>query len=92
VSLTLKLKQLVFNETDDPGKVCLISWEDSTNGYTSLLVPVAAFDRAKTRATLRAVRIKIPQASSVVIKNVSKTPVNYPTTSYYLVRAHFTTE
>lgn len=89
MSILGTIKQVVFNETSDPGKVCLLSWDDSTSGYTSLLVPVAAFDRAKGRATLRALRVKVPGASSVHIQNVSKYQVNYPTASYYLVRAKF---
>jgi hypothetical protein len=91
MSLTDTLKQLVFNETTDPGKVCQISWETTTEGFTSLLVPTGAYNRAKHRATLRAVRIKIPQATRVVIQNTVSTPVNYPGVTYYLVRAWFTT-
>lgn len=89
MSILGTIKQVVFNETGDPGKVCLLSWDDSTSGYTSLLVPVAAFDRAKNRATLRALRIKVPDASSVEIQSRSAYQVNYPGAAYYLVRAKF---
>ena len=85
------LKEIVFRETDDPGKVCLIAWnKDHNTGIITVLVPAGAFDRASKRAILRAIRIKIPEAKSVVILDKAKTPVRYPASIYYLVRAEFT--
>ena len=90
MSLISTLKEVVFKETDDAGKVCLISWnKEHRTGFISVLVPTAAFDRAKNRATLRAVKIKIPDATQVSIVSVSSSVVNYPQATYYLVRAEF---
>lgn len=85
------LKEVVFKETADAGKVCLITWnKDHNTGTVTVLVPTYAFNRASKRATLRAVKIKIPEATKVAILSVAPTAVNYPQASYYLVRAQFT--
>lgn len=85
------LKEVVFKETADAGKVCLITWDKgSVTGLITVLVPQAAFDRARGRAVLRAVRVKISQASKIEIVQVAPALVNYPQASYYLVRAKFT--
>ena len=90
MSIIDTLKEVVFNETADAGKVCLITWnKEHRTGFISVLVPTAAFNRAKGRATLRAVKIKIPSATQVNILSVSSSVVNYPSATYYLVRAEF---
>lgn len=83
-------KELVFAETEDAGKVSLISWdEDRQGGMVTLHVPVAAYDRLAKRAVLRAVRIKVPVANSVEIVKKLLEEVRLPEGNYYLVRAKF---
>lgn len=83
------LKEVVFAETGDPGKVCQIVWNDNSTGAATLLVPEAAYKRYATRACLRALRVKVPNATKVLgIKSAHGT-VKYPTIDYHLVRVEF---
>lgn len=92
MGLLSTVKEFVFAETADPGKVALIMWrQDKTTGVASILVPVAAYDRAPHRAALRAVNIKIPEAIKVTSVKREPNVVKYPQANYYLVRAEFAT-
>ena len=55
MSIISALKEVVFKETADAGKVAIIMWNDEkqSSGMASILVPVAAYDRAPYRAALR---------------------------------------
>lgn len=94
MGLVSTLKEVVFKETDDPGKVAIVMWHDSdkSTGVASVLVPVAAYDRAPYRAALRAVNVKVPNARKVTSLRRIDSVVRYPTTNYYLVRAEFVTK
>lgn len=93
MSILDTIKEVVFKETSDPGKVALIIWGPTkTDGTASVLVPVAAYDRAAHRAALRAVKIKVPQAVRVTALKRENGIVKYPTANYYLVRAEFATK
>lgn len=90
MSILSALKEVVFKETSDPGKVSIVMWGlNKTTGTASILVPVAAYDRAPYRAALRAVRVKVPNASRVTSVKRENGIVKYPTANYYLVRADF---
>jgi len=87
------LKEVVFAETDDPGKVCQIVWnDDKTSGVAMLLVPHAAYKRFTVRACLRALRIKLPNAQKIVTIKKEHSTVKYPTIHYQLVRVEFKTK
>jgi hypothetical protein len=93
MSITSILKEVVFKETADAGKVSLIIWDvNKTKGTASILVPVAAYDRAPHRAALRSIHIKIPDATKILSTKREPGLVKYPTANYYLVRAEFTTK
>lgn len=91
MSLFSTLKEVVFKETADPGKVSIVMWHDTHqhSGTASILVPVAAYDRAPYRAALRAIRVKVPHATKVTSTKQENGIVKYPTANYYLVRAEF---
>jgi hypothetical protein len=93
MSIISTLKEVVFKETSDAGKVSIIMWNDEQQQYgtASILVPVAAYDRAPYRAALRAINIKIPYAKKVLAVKAMPGVVKYPTANYYLVRAEFVT-
>lgn len=94
MSLINTLKEVVFKETADAGKVSIIMWDspEKTKGAASILVPVAAYDRAPHRAALRAINIKVPNARKVLSVKRADSIVRYPTANYYLVRAEFITK
>lgn len=93
MSILTTLKEVVFAETEDPGKVCQIAWNDErSGGAATLLVPQAAYNRYSTRACLRALRIKIPNAHRVTTVRKEHSTVKYPTIAYQLVRVEFTTK
>lgn len=94
MSILDTIKEVVFKETADAGKVSIIMWNDSTqsSGMASLLIPVAAYDRAPYRAALRAINIKVPHAKKVLSLKAAESVVKYPTANYYLVRAEFITK
>lgn len=94
MSIISTLKEVVFKETADAGKVSIIMWNDpeQSSGTASILVPVAAYDRAPYRAALRAITIKVPHAKKVLAVKSMPGVVKYPTANYYLVRAEFTTK
>lgn len=94
MSLLDTFKEVVFKESPDPGKVAIVMWHDpeKSAGVASILVPVAAYDRAPYRAALRAVNVKVPSAKKVTSLKQVTGVVKYPTANYYLVRAEFITK
>jgi hypothetical protein len=94
MSIISTLKEVVFKETADAGKVSIIMWNDEQrqSGTASILVPVAAYDRSPYRAALRTINIKIPHAKKVLSLKSMPGIVKYPTANYYLIRAEFITK
>lgn len=92
MSILSTLKEVVFAETGDPGKVCQIMWRSKTSGVATLLVPQAAYDRFSSRACLRALKVKVPNASKIENIRSAHGEVKYPTTTYHLVRVDFNTK
>jgi hypothetical protein len=87
------IKSTLFAESADPGKVCQIVYKkgDST-GAATLLVPEAAYNRYARRACLRALKLKIPEATKITRIKSAHGTVKYPTIDYHLVRVEFTTK
>lgn len=84
------VKELVFAETADAGKVCQISWSvDKKSGSATMLVPLAAYKRFSHRATLRCLQIKIPDAQKITKVKTEYGSVKTSQTEYCLIRADF---
>lgn len=83
------VKELVFAETEDAGKLSQILWTDDTSGTATIHAPIAAFDRFAKRAAMRALRIKVPGVASIEILKVWPQVVRLTEGTYYLVRVSF---
>jgi hypothetical protein len=84
------VKELVFAETGDAGKVCQLSWcKDKISGTATLMVPHAAYNRFSNRAALRCLQIKAPNARKITQIKSEYGRVNMPGCSYMLIRVEF---
>jgi hypothetical protein len=90
MSILGAVKELVFAETDDAGKVCQVSWAvDKESGSATLMVPHAAYKRFSHRAALRCLQIKAPTARKISLIKSEYGLVNTAETSYMLIRVEF---
>lgn len=92
MELIKALKKLIFAETDDAGKVCQVRWVSDVECVATALVPIKAYNRFQKRATLRAIRGRVPTAKK--IRDIKKERGTYNGSNgernvYYLVRATF---
>jgi hypothetical protein len=86
------IKETFFAETADKGKVCQVKWLSDEEGVATVLVPIKAYDRFPKRAALRAVQVKVPNATKVQETKQERGSFHAKSDEgfrYYLIRATF---
>lgn len=80
---------------EEQGSVSHVVWNSKDKGTATLMVPVDAFDKNQDAATLKTLKIRVPQAKALTKLKKDQNPITHTkggkTERHYLVRVDFTT-